>query len=680
MTVSDWVPPEPGAQGWNVPLDEKLIELVTGVNDSVQPDDLAPYVTTEAANSTYARLEVVQLSDYLSPTRVEGSTDDTPAVTAAIAALPAEGGRLVWARANVRIASAMDFDKPVIVMGAHRGKSKLTVTATKLISISASDVTFTDMGFHGDALPDGSSLLFSDKTVASNHSNWRFERCLFDDCGNLRFTKIGRIQTSGVPATTGTDLADGLALIDCEITGLRGSYGVEIGGVDGALVQGCHIHHNGINAVSGEGLKVIASATNVRIIGNEINDNTRDGLDAYDALSVTVIGNDIHDNGVNGVEVKWASTDAHTVDRLIMIGNRVYGNVGDGMNVGVPLSIITGNVCHGNGINGIRFGSASDSAATPTEQSTIADNVCNNNTGSGILLGNAVEKVTVAGNQCHSNSVSGIALNGLCVDITVANNHAFGNLGRGISVAGTRVQLWGNRSQDADGVAFMDSATFVSVNGYGEEAATVGGKPTTAEWPGGATVKNTADGTVWRKVGTDWVNVGANPTRYLNTSYYTPRGARSAFATVLNRLTFVPFELTADKTVTSIGCEVTVAAAISTVRLGIYKIGPTGIPTDLVIDAGTVDSSTTGGKEVAISQALVAGMYALAAVAQGGTPTVRTITGGGALDVGAGSLASSTQSNPQTGFYASSIAGALPATATVVDRSLTPTLVSVKLA
>lgn len=163
-------------------------------------------------------------------------------------------------------------------------------------------------------------------------------------------------------------------------------------------------------------------------------------------------------------------------------------------------------------------------------------------------------------------------------------------------------------------------------------------------------------------------------------SYYTPRGARGTFATVQDRLTLVPFLVPKDQQFVRIGAEVTTAAAGSTIRLGIYNIGPTGLPTTLVVDAGTIDAATTGAKEVTINQTLPAGLYGLAAVAQGGAPTVRTITGGGTMDVGAGSLASSLQSNPNAGYYGSGVTGALPANFTLADRSLTPTLVALRTA
>lgn len=163
-------------------------------------------------------------------------------------------------------------------------------------------------------------------------------------------------------------------------------------------------------------------------------------------------------------------------------------------------------------------------------------------------------------------------------------------------------------------------------------------------------------------------------------SYYTPRGARSAFPLTRDRLTIVPFLVPKNQRFVRIGTEVTTGAPGSRIRLGIFNIGADGMPTSLVADVGTIDAAARGAKELNIDITLSAGLYGLAAVAQGGAPSARTITGGGGLEVGAGSIASSTQSNPNTGFYMSGVAGALPRVFTLTDRSLSPTLVSMRTA
>ena len=141
--------------------------------------------------------------------------------------------------------------------------------------------------------------------------------------------------------------------------------------------------------------------------------------------------------------------------------------------------------------------------------------------------------------------------------------------------------------------------------------------------------------------------------------YYIPSNitATGGQALVSGDLGAVPFILAAGATLDSIGVNVTSGAAGSTVRLGIYD-DDTGYPGDLVLDAGTVDTATTGVKEASISQVLEVGRYWLAAVAQGGTPSIVCQT----VNTGAGGMvgASSATSVIQSCFRVAGVTGALP--------------------
>lgn len=78
-----------------------------------------------------------------------------------------------------------------------------------------------------------------------------------------------------------------------------------------------------------------------------------------------------------------------------------------------------------------------------------------------------------------------------------------------------------------------------------------------------------------------------------------------------------------------ISCEVTTAAAGATPRLGIYAATSGGLPGSLVLDAGQIDASTIGLKEITISQTLSGGRYFLMAAQQGSaTCTFRAVNGG----------------------------------------------------
>ena len=62
--------------------------------------------------------------------------------------------------------------------------------------------------------------------------------------------------------------------------------------------------------------------------------------------------------------------------------------------------------------------------------------------------------------------------------------------------------------------------------------------------------------------------------------------------------------ITRNVTIDRIGVQVQVAQATASTRFGIYESGADGLPSKLLIDAGTIDSSTTGFKEITVNQAL----------------------------------------------------------------------------
>lgn len=100
--------------------------------------------------------------------------------------------------------------------------------------------------------------------------------------------------------------------------------------------------------------------------------------------------------------------------------------------------------------------------------------------------------------------------------------------------------------------------------------------------------------------------------------YYPPanllQNADSSIAVTNNFLYVSPFIVPATATYTRIAVDVGTAGT-GNMRLGIYRDSG-GSPDALVLDAGTVDVSSTGVKFITISQSLAAGFYWLAFVAQ----------------------------------------------------------------
>lgn len=139
-----------------------------------------------------------------------------------------------------------------------------------------------------------------------------------------------------------------------------------------------------------------------------------------------------------------------------------------------------------------------------------------------------------------------------------------------------------------------------------------------------------------------------------------PHPSRTTFTLPVNRLFFVPFPIATERAIDRIAFEVTTGGTAGSVgRLGIYA-DDDGNPGALLLDAGTVDTTSTGAKEIAVAETLDAGLSWLAIVAQVAGFGVR----GAAspyMSVPAASVTSSII--PLTHLYKDASSGALPASA-----------------
>lgn len=112
------------------------------------------------------------------------------------------------------------------------------------------------------------------------------------------------------------------------------------------------------------------------------------------------------------------------------------------------------------------------------------------------------------------------------------------------------------------------------------------------------------------------------------TSVHATVASVATSALTANTLVLTPFVLDRPVFVSDLVAEVTTAAASTTVRLGIYQIvgttvGGAGYSVGLVLDAGTIDSSTTGNsKAVSAGINLGQGFYLIATVSNG-APALR---------------------------------------------------------
>jgi len=218
---------------------------------------------------------------------------------------------------------------------------------------------------------------------------------------------------------------------------------------------------------------------------------------------------------------------------------------------------------------------------------------------------------------------------------------------------------------DSDGTVVVDT-TFATVGAATIHAATSKATPVDADEL--ALVDSAASNAIKKLT---WANLkatlktyfdglyGSQMYKFASGYYYTFLSAPSDTTAALSigvACGGAYFPVSVATTFDRIGVEITGAVASSTVRLGIYNI-VNSLPTTLVLDAGTVDSSTTGAKEITISQTLQPGLYLLLAAPQTGASAVgmRARLGGYGIPLPQAAISNSNY----TGWM-SSIEGAFP--------------------
>lgn len=117
---------------------------------------------------------------------------------------------------------------------------------------------------------------------------------------------------------------------------------------------------------------------------------------------------------------------------------------------------------------------------------------------------------------------------------------------------------------------------------------------------------------------------------------FTPAPDATGAAKPAGQVFYIWVPLIENVTLDRIAVYVRTAAASSTVRLGIYADDGAGRPGSRTLDAGTVDTSTTGGKAITISQAVTTPGFWGAYLAAGGAPTTDALANGFTLGVSYG--------------------------------------------
>lgn len=143
--------------------------------------------------------------------------------------------------------------------------------------------------------------------------------------------------------------------------------------------------------------------------------------------------------------------------------------------------------------------------------------------------------------------------------------------------------------------------------------------------------------------------------------YTSPKAGTALAGTALtaNRLYAMPFVVPKGITIDQIAVYVSTLST-TTARLGIYNDNGNCYPGTLLLDAGTIDVTSTGAKKVAISQALSANTLYWLVIVCAATPAIYCIPVAAVINVLGTSNALGTAQN--AGLYAAQAYGVLPGT------------------
>jgi hypothetical protein len=133
---------------------------------------------------------------------------------------------------------------------------------------------------------------------------------------------------------------------------------------------------------------------------------------------------------------------------------------------------------------------------------------------------------------------------------------------------------------------------------------------TPKDWSNGDTVNDVDLDHIEQGIAALGADMGAHLSGRYHFNACTGGTFNGAFVPTVGTLYAIPFWVgataTYDRIATNIG---TAGSAGAVTRLGIYNVAASGLPGTLVLDAGTVDSTTTGDKNITISQSLSPGVY-----------------------------------------------------------------------
>lgn len=205
-----------------------------------------------------------------------------------------------------------------------------------------------------------------------NCLDWSFENCTFDGVA-CYVERVDRTAHNGQQQTAGSDIVAGLQLRSCTFTHTLTPHALCLAGVHDVLVDGCRFIQCGIDANSGDAIKVTAGSHDVRITNNYFQAISRDGIDLFDASMCTLTGNTIRDCGALGIEAKHSLSTYNPTHYHLVAHNRVHDCQSTGISLDADDATCIGNIVM-DCLDGYRNADSSGTSTVPCQRGVFLGN------------------------------------------------------------------------------------------------------------------------------------------------------------------------------------------------------------------------------------------------------------------------------------------------------------------
>ena len=342
----------------------------------------------------------------------DDSTDNTTAITAAIAAFPAAGGILMFGNGTFRLTS-VSINKPIVFVGVgeHGGTTfKSTVLTGNVITVTAFGAAVRDARFTATANRTSGAYIFTNGVAYCHYVRLYFEKYYYgmDFDGSVASSISHSEFRDGTPSATAAGSAGirftGAVSVDCRIdsvlmdagSGVMPAFGILLRSTDALQIISCDIIHH----------------------GNDLQIEPGNGQ----SVAATYVVNTYFDTAANGIYI--APTGTGTVLRATFNGCWSASHSANGCYIGLGTVLAVQFVgCHMQ-FNGSR-GLLNDNIAGDIK---ITGGFYSNNTSDGIAFGSGVGGFTVIGVNAKANGASGILLVGSNSDYIITDNVLTGNV------------------------------------------------------------------------------------------------------------------------------------------------------------------------------------------------------------------------------------------------------------